>query len=127
MSFDLDLVLDEYSLPVGKDRRGTFAGQYSPSRMGLTVIPSFDSTEVFWQDNYRDNEKRSKYDRSHYVIKLTLPDDTRRQLFCLFKGDGTPDDSQRLFILSATQRCNIVATLFRMVTTLVQHCSAVLC
>ncbi|CAH3045987.1 unnamed protein product [Porites evermanni] len=45
MSFDLDLVLDEYSLPVGKDRRGTFAGQYSPSRMGLTVIPSFDSTE----------------------------------------------------------------------------------
>lgn len=74
MSFDLDLVLDEYSLPVGKDRRGTFAGQYSPSRMGLTVIPSFDSTEVFWQDNYRDNKKRSKYDRSHCVIKLTLPD-----------------------------------------------------
>lgn len=74
MSFDLDLVLDEYSLPVGKDRRGTFAGQYSPSRMGLTVIPSFDSTEVFWQDNYWDNKKRSKYDRSHYVIKLTLPD-----------------------------------------------------
>ena len=30
-------------------------------------------------------------------------------------------------IFSATQRCNIVATLFRMVTTLFQHCNAVLC
>ena len=30
-------------------------------------------------------------------------------------------------IFSATQRCNIVATLFRMVTTLSQHCNAVLC
>ena len=29
--------------------------------------------------------------------------------------------------VSATQRCNIVATLFRTVTTLFQHCSAVLC
>ena len=29
-------------------------------------------------------------------------------------------------ICSATQRCNIVATLFRMVTTLFQHCNAVL-
>ena len=29
-------------------------------------------------------------------------------------------------ILSATQRCNIVATLFRIVTTLFQHCNAVL-
>ena len=27
----------------------------------------------------------------------------------------------------ATQRCNIVATLFRMVATLFQHCNAVLC
>ena len=30
-------------------------------------------------------------------------------------------------IFSATQRCNIVAALFRTVTTLFQHCSAVLC
>ena len=29
-------------------------------------------------------------------------------------------------IFSATQRCNIIATLFRMVPTLFQHCSAVL-
>ena len=29
-------------------------------------------------------------------------------------------------IFSATQRCNIIATLFRMVTTLFQHCNAVL-
>ena len=29
-------------------------------------------------------------------------------------------------IFSATQSCNIVATLFRMVTTLLQHCNAVL-
>ena len=29
-------------------------------------------------------------------------------------------------IFSATQRCNIVATLFRIVTTLFQHCNAVL-
>ena len=29
-------------------------------------------------------------------------------------------------IFSATQRCNIIATLFRMVSTLFQHCNAVL-
>ena len=29
-------------------------------------------------------------------------------------------------IFSATQRCNIVATLFGIVTTLFQHCNAVL-
>ena len=29
-------------------------------------------------------------------------------------------------VFNATQRCNIVATLFRMVTTLFQHCNAVL-
>lgn len=45
MSFDLDSVLDEYSLPAGKERVGTYTGQYSPSRMGMTIIPSFDSTE----------------------------------------------------------------------------------
>jgi len=45
MSFDLDLYLDEYSVPAGKERVGTYTGQYSPSRMGMTIIPSFDSTE----------------------------------------------------------------------------------
>ena len=46
MSFDLDLCLDEYNTPAGKERAATYTGQYSPSRMGMTVIPSFDSTEV---------------------------------------------------------------------------------
>ena len=41
------------------------------------------------------------------------------------KGDVTRDDSQRRFS-SATQRCNIIATLFQMVATLCQHCNAVL-
>ncbi|KAL9986612.1 hypothetical protein ACROYT_G000783 [Oculina patagonica] len=45
MSFDLDSCLDEYSGPASKERAGTYTTQYSPSRMGLTVIPSFDSTE----------------------------------------------------------------------------------
>ncbi|KAJ7326104.1 hypothetical protein OS493_027954 [Desmophyllum pertusum] len=46
MSFDLDSCLDEYSVgPAGKERAGTYTTQYSPSRMGLTIIPSFDSTE----------------------------------------------------------------------------------
>ena len=45
MSFDLDVQLDEYSIPAGKERAATYTGQYSPSRMGMT-IPSFDSTEV---------------------------------------------------------------------------------
>ena len=43
----------------------------------------------------------------------------------LLKGDK----HERRFattIFSATQRCNIVATLFRIVTTLFQHCLAVL-
>ena len=38
--------------------------------------------------------------------------------FWFSKGDVTQDD------FSATQRCNIVATLFRIVTTLFQHCNA---
>lgn len=46
MSFDLDVQLDEYSIPAGKERAATYTGQYSPSRMGMTIIPSFDSTEV---------------------------------------------------------------------------------
>ena len=41
------------------------------------------------------------------------------------EGDVTRDDSQTT-IYSATQRCNIVATLFRMVITLLQYCNAVL-
>ena len=41
------------------------------------------------------------------------------------KGDVTRDDSQRL-PFSVTQRCNIAATLFRIVTTLFQYCDAVL-
>ena len=46
MSFELDSCLDEYNTPAGKERAATHTGQYSPSRMGMTVIPSFDSTEV---------------------------------------------------------------------------------
>ena len=41
------------------------------------------------------------------------------------EGDVTRDYSQTT-IYSATQRCNIVATLFRMVITLFQYCNAVL-
>ena len=39
------------------------------------------------------------------------------------KGDVT-QERFAMTIFSATQRCNIVATLFRMVTTLLQHCNA---
>ena len=46
MSFDLDACLDEYSVPGSKERAVTYTTQYPPSRMGLTIIPSFDSTEV---------------------------------------------------------------------------------
>lgn len=45
MSFDLDSCLDEYSVPASKERAVTYTTQYSPSRMGLTIIPAFDSTE----------------------------------------------------------------------------------
>jgi len=45
MTFDLDACLDEYSVPASKERAVTYTTQYSPSRMGLTIIPSFDSTE----------------------------------------------------------------------------------
>ena len=41
----------------------------------------------------------------------------------LLEGDVTGDDSQAT-IFSATQRYNIVATLFRILTTLFQHCKA---
>ena len=42
------------------------------------------------------------------------------------KGDVTRDDLQQRFLLSATQHCNIVVMLFRIVTTLFQHCNPVL-
>ena len=41
------------------------------------------------------------------------------------KSDVTRDNSQRRFI-GATQRCNIVPTLFQMVATLFQNCNTVL-
>lgn len=50
MSFDLDACLDEYSVPASKERAVTFTTQYPPSRMALTNIPSFDSTEVTTQN-----------------------------------------------------------------------------
>ena len=43
-----------------------------------------------------------------------------------WKGDVTREDSQQWFFC-ATQRCNIVVTLFQVVTTLFQHCNNVLC
>ena len=46
MLFDLDSCLDDLNIPAGKERAGTYTTPYSPSRMGLTIIPSFDSTEV---------------------------------------------------------------------------------
>ena len=47
----------------------------------------------------------------------------------LTEGDVTLDDSQRQFLAQnrVARRCNILATLFGMVTTLYQYCSAVLC
>ena len=46
----------------------------------------------------------------------------------LTEGDVTLDDSQRPFLAQhrVARRCNILATLFGMVTTLYQYCSAVL-
>ena len=46
-------------------------------------------------------------------------------LFCLLRRCYTRRFATT--VLSATQRCNIVATLFRIVTTLFQRCNAVLC
>ena len=40
---------------------------------------------------------------------------------------GAPRGRFATKIFSATQRCNIDATLFRIVTALFQHCSPVLC
>ena len=50
MSFDLDACLDEYSVPASKERAVTFTTQYPPSRMALTNIPAFESTEVTTQN-----------------------------------------------------------------------------
>ena len=50
----------------------------------------------------------------------------RKRIRCqIIKGDVTRDDLQRRFF-NATHQFNIVATLFRMVATLFQHCYAVL-
>ena len=42
------------------------------------------------------------------------------------EGDATRDNSQRRTMFSATQRCNLIATFFRMVAALFQHCNALL-
>lgn len=43
--FDVDTCLDEYNAPPVKEKAATQTGQLSPSRMGMTAIPAFDSTE----------------------------------------------------------------------------------
>lgn len=46
MSFDLDLYLDDLdTVPASKEKAGTYTAPYSPSRMGLTIIPTFDSVD----------------------------------------------------------------------------------
>lgn len=46
MSFDLDLYLDDLdTVPASKEKAGTHTAPYSPSRMGLTIIPTFDSAD----------------------------------------------------------------------------------
>ena len=57
-------------------------------------------------------------DRS-YGDTLLKFEDTVRLMFMLHETIRNDD-------FSATRRCNIVATVFRMVTTLFQHCSALL-
>ena len=52
------------------------------------------------------------------LFSLTSP-------WSLLIGDVTSDNSHTM-IFSATQRCNVVAALFRIVTTLFQHYNAVL-
>ena len=47
MSFDLDSCLDDLdTFPTSKEKAGTYTAPYSPSRMGLTTIPTFDNAEV---------------------------------------------------------------------------------
>ena len=47
MSFDLDSYLDDLdTVPTSKEKAGTYTAPYSPSRMGLTIIPTFDNAEV---------------------------------------------------------------------------------
>lgn len=46
MSFDVDTCLEDNYAPTGKlEKAATQTGQGSPSRMGMAVIPTFDSTE----------------------------------------------------------------------------------
>lgn len=46
MSFDLDSYLDDVdTVPASKERAGTHTAPHSPSRMGPTIIPTFDSAE----------------------------------------------------------------------------------
>ena len=47
MSFDLESYLDDLdTVPTSKEKAGTYTAPYSPSRMGLTIIPTFDNAEV---------------------------------------------------------------------------------
>ena len=49
MSFDVDTCLEDNNTPTGKlEKAAAQTGQGSPSRMGMTAIPSVDSSEVMW-------------------------------------------------------------------------------
>ena len=64
--------------------------------------------------------------RSHLLVLRRCNKLTLKAVLFVFKGDVTRNDSQRRFFDRATQRYNVVATLLRMVATLLQHCNAVL-
>ena len=73
----------------------------------------------------RDSDSKEKVKKATGRIfdRLKIRTFTRNSL----KGDVTRDDSQQRFLVQAvTQRCNIVALLFRMIATLFQHCNPVL-
>ena len=71
------------------------------------------------------NKVFSRRSRAKTAKKWTKKRDARTKcLFCLLRWCYTRRFATAIF--RATQRCNIVATLFRIVTALFQHCNALL-
>ena len=64
--------------------------------------------------------------RSYLLVLRRCNKLTMEAMLFVFKDDVTRNDSERRFFNSVTQHYNIVATLFRMVATLLQHCNAAL-
>ena len=99
----------------------------------IKFLVNFFHDHGWWRSSRRTGIKPTIYPRSGHVVFYKPGFMSTRHMGChlflgtqrdLYKGDITRGRFSTV-IFSTTHRCNIVATLFWIVTTLFQHCNAV--